>query len=108
MFSISPHPIPVSTPLTLTLTPPAETRTSKRPQAISVDLMGDNMDMGLIRIVLAPMADGRWEGNGSIPICVTGSMRWRARLHVQLDKKLIKADWVFNAPTTAVTHGLDR
>ena len=104
MFSISPHPIPVSTPLTLTLTPPP----GKQPRAISVDLMGDNMDMGLIRIVLVPTADGRWEGVGSIPICVTGSMRWRARLYLQLEKTRIQADWVFNAPTSTAMHGLDQ
>ena len=47
---------------------------------------------------------GRWEGTGSIPVCVTGRMRWRARLHMQLEQTRIQADWVFEAPTSARLH----
>ncbi len=103
-FGITPRPIPVSTPLTLTLTPPDRILTSNQPSAVWVDLTGDSMDMGLIRIPLALNSDGRWEGSGSIPICVTGQMRWRARLHMQLEKTVVQADWLFTAPTTAANH----
>ena len=107
-FAIAPRPIPVSAPLTLTLTPPEQVLSANRPQAVWVDLTGDSMDMGLIRIPLTLTADGRWEGTGSIPICVTGPMRWRARLHIQLEQTTLQADWLFTAPTSTSTHTSDR
>lgn len=103
-FAIAPQPIPVSTPLTLALTPPDRILPGNRPSAVWVELTGDNMDMGLIRIPLTQGSDGRWEGTGSIPVCVTGQMRWRARLHMQIDQTLIQADWLFTAPTKASAH----
>ena len=107
-FAITPRPIPVSAPLTLTLTPPEQVLSANRPQAVWVDLTGDSMDMGLVRIALTPTTDGRWEGTGSIPICVTGPMRWRARLHMQLEQTTLQADWLFTAPTSTSTHASDR
>ena len=101
-FSITPHPIPVSAPLTLTLTPPE--RILHTPAAVWVDLTGDDMDMGLIRISLQQNADGRWTGTGSIPVCVTGAMRWRARLYIQLAQTIVQADWVFTAPDHDARH----
>ncbi len=103
-FAITPRPIPVSTPLTLTLTPPAQILPSNQPSSVWVDLTGDSMDMGLIRVALTPMPDGHWEGTSSIPVCVTGRMRWRARLHMQLEQTRLQADWTFEAPTTANAH----
>ena len=102
-FAITPRPIPVSAPLTLTLTPPTRILPANRPQAFWADLTGDSMDMGLIRIALTPTADGRWEGTGSIPVCVTGQMRWRVRMHMQLEQTTLQADWLFTAPTKATT-----
>src|SRR5574343_1624726 len=58
-FSITPRPIPVSAPLTLTLTPPAQVLPTNRPSSAWVELTGDTMDMGLIRVALSPMPDGR-------------------------------------------------
>ena len=103
-FSITPRPIPVSAPLTFTLTPPAQVLPTNRPSSVWVELTGDTMDMGLIRVALSPMPDGRWEGTGSIPVCVTGRMGWRVRLHMQLEQTRIQADWVFEAPTSATLH----
>ena len=104
LFAITPRPVPVSSPLTLTLTPPERILPGNSPSAVWVDLTGDSMDMGVIRIPLALTSDGRWEGTGSIPICVTGQMRWRARLHMVLTQTAVQADWVFSAPLTATEH----
>jgi len=107
-FAISPRPIPVSAPLTFSVTPPDRVLPGNQPSTVWVDLTGDTMDMGLIRIPLTLTADGRWEGTGSIPICVTGQMRWRARLHMQLEQTTLQADWLFTAPTSTSTHTSDR
>ena len=100
-FSITPRPIPLSSPLTLTLSPPERTLPTNRPQAVWLDLTGDDMDMGLIRIPLAQTPDGRWIGTGSIPVCITGKMRWRASLHLQLEQTTLQANWLFTAPADA-------
>lgn len=102
LFSITPHPIPVSAPLSLTLSPPE--RIQQTPMAAWVDLTGDDMDMGLIRISMQQNVDGSWTGTGSIPVCVSGTMRWRARLHLQLAQTIIQADWVFTAPEPGARH----
>ena len=103
-FSITPRPIPVSAPLTFTLTPPTRTLPSNQPTAAWVDLTGDSMDMGLIRVELNPLPDGRWEGTGSIPVCVTGRMRWRTRLVMQLEQVRLQTDWTFEAPVSTNAH----
>jgi len=103
-FSITPQPIPVSAPLVFTLTPPERVLTPHTPSAVWVDLTGDSMDMGLIRITLQQQPDGQWVGTGSIPVCVTGAMRWRARLHMALAQATLQADWVFTAPESDARH----
>ena len=107
-FSIEPRPVPVSSPLTLNLAPPDRILATNQPTAVWVDLTGESMDMGLIRIALTPTPDGRWEGTGSIPVCITGQMRWRAGLHMQLGQTLIQADWVFSAPTSGSPQPLHK
>lgn len=101
-FSITPQPIPVSAPLTVTLSPPE--RILHAPTAVWVDLTGNDMDMGLIRMPLQQNADGSWTGTGSIPVCITGAMRWRARLHIQLAQTNLQADWIFTAPESGARH----
>ncbi len=103
-FSISPHPIPVSTPLSFTLTPPERILSTNKPEAVWLDLTGDSMDMGLIRVNLAQQPNGQWIGTGSIPVCVTGAMRWRARLNLALSQTNLQADWVFTAPESDARH----
>ena len=103
-LSVIPQPIPVSAPLRFTLTPPDRTLAPHAPLAVWIDLTGDSMDMGLIRIPLQQEADGRWVGDGSIPVCVTGAMRWRARLNIQLAQTTLQADWIFSAPEPDARH----
>lgn len=97
-FAITPHPIPLNSPLTFTLSPPARTLPTNRPLAVWLDLTGDDMDMGLIRVPMTQAPNGQWIGTGSIPICITGQMRWRASLHLQLEQATLQANWVFKAP----------
>jgi hypothetical protein len=104
-FGITPRPIPVSNEITLTLTPPDRTLPGNRPAAVWVDLTGDSMDMGLIRIPLTQNTTGQWVGTGSIPVCVTGQMRWRARLQMKLAQTTLQADWLFDAPVFGMEHG---
>jgi hypothetical protein len=103
-FSITPQPIPVSAPLSFALTPPERVLVTNIPEAVWVDLTGDSMDMGLIRVRLEQQPNGQWVGTGSIPVCVTGAMRWRARIHIALSQTNLQADWVFTAPESDARH----
>lgn len=104
MFSITPRPIPVSAPLLFRLTPPERILPPHAPIAVWVDMTGFSMDMGLIRIPLEQQPDGQWVGTGSIPVCVTGAMRWQARLNIELAQTIVQADWTFTAPEYDVRH----
>lgn len=103
-FGITPRPIPVSAPLSFTLTPPDRILPTNKPEAVWVDLTGDSMDMGLIRVTLEQQPNGQWIGTSSIPVCITGAMRWRARLHMALSQSTLQADWVFTAPEPDARH----
>jgi hypothetical protein len=94
----------VSAPISYTLDPPERILPSNKPEAVWVDLTGDSMEMGLIRVAFEQQPNGEWIGTGSIPVCVTGAMRWRARLHIALSQTTLQADWVFTAPESDARH----
>jgi len=50
---------------------------------VVVDFVGRDMDMGLHRYPLSPGEDGRFRGEGQIPICTEAVMPWRARVIVE-------------------------
>ncbi|MDR5861761.1 hypothetical protein QC758_02120 [Halomonas campisalis] len=50
--------------------------------SVVVDFIGRDMDMGLHRYPLTRQADGRFQGEGQIPICTEAVMPWRARVIV--------------------------
>ncbi|SDO42679.1 hypothetical protein SAMN04487957_106102 [Halomonas shengliensis] len=52
-------------------------------EGVTVDFVGRNMDMGLHRYPLRRDADGRYRGEGQIPICTEAVMPWRARVIVE-------------------------
>jgi hypothetical protein len=66
---------------------------------VSLDFAGVAMDMGLNRVTLVPSADGRFVGETTIPVCVTGRMLWRATLVVEADRRRIAVPFLFEAPT---------
>lgn len=49
---------------------------------VAVDFQGVEMFMGHNRFVLQPQTDGSYRGEGRLPVCTTGPMRWRARVLV--------------------------
>ncbi len=50
--------------------------------AVVVDFIGRDMDMGLHRYPLRRQDDGLFRGDGQIPICTEQVMPWRARVIV--------------------------
>lgn len=50
--------------------------------AVSVEIRGLNMDMGLNRTRLAAGADGGWSGETILPLCSQRRMEWEAAVRV--------------------------
>ncbi len=58
-------------------------------ESVVVDFIGRDMEMGLHRYPLTRQDDGRFRGDGQIPICTEQVMPWRARVIVdQGDERL--------------------
>lgn len=92
-LTITPHPIPVSKPLRVSV----ETffMTANK---IEIDLTGENMNMGYNRWPLRSDGKDHYIGEATIPICITGRMAWRATLIVETDRQRIAIPYVFEAP----------
>lgn len=92
VMTISPHPIPVLKPLSIEVELEGyEART------MQVDFSGVDMDMGFNRVTLSPSASGRFSGQASLPVCITGGMRWRASLVMEGQGGILTLPFLFDA-----------
>jgi hypothetical protein len=57
-------------------------------EAIWVDFVGINMEMGLNRAELSPRGRGLWQGEVMLPICSAAEMFWEARVMVQREGRI--------------------
>lgn len=89
-LSIDPAPPKVMVPLTLTVA------LDGRAQAIWVDFVGLNMDMGFNRAELAPAAGGLWSGQVVLPVCTAAEMHWEAKVFVATDDGLMEVPFRFS------------
>ncbi len=90
-LSVTPRPIPVVKPLELevSLTGPVASR------RVEVDFAGVDMNMGLNRTVLKPAGEGRYAGQATLPVCITGGMAWKATVLVEEGRQKIAASFRF-------------
>lgn len=94
-FSLTPHPIPVITPLEVHVE--LEGANADR---VSVDFAGVSMNMGFNRPGLEPVAGatGRhFSGQATLPVCVTGRMTWQATVLVESGAQRIAVPYRFEA-----------
>lgn len=62
---------------------PLEVRVSgTTAEAVRVDFVGREMDMGLHRFPLTAEGDGAFRGEGQVSICTEAVMPWRAKVVV--------------------------
>lgn len=92
-LAIEPRPIPVVKPMKVTVTVSGATATR-----VEIDFAGVSMNMGYNRLELTPTAEGRYAGEATIPVCVTGRMGWRATLMIETATQRIAVPFVFDAP----------
>lgn len=94
VMTIAPHPIPVLKPLSIEVE-----LDGYEAQSMQVDFSGVDMDMGFNRVKLLPSAPGRFSGQASLPVCITGAMHWRASLVMEGQGGVLTLPFVFDAGT---------
>lgn len=92
-LSIAPRPIPVVKPMTVTATV-----SGIAADKVEIDFAGVTMNMGLNRQALAAAGGGRYTGEATLPVCVSGRMGWRATLMVESGRQRIAIPFLFEAP----------
>ncbi len=86
---IEPHPIRPLQPLHL------QVRLSNiEAENVSIDFQGSQMDMGLNRPQLAG-SQGRYTGQTLLPVCITGSMEWKATVLLGNGRKTMAVPFLF-------------
>lgn len=64
-------------------------------RGVEVDFQGADMNMGYNRAQLKPVGEGRFLGNGMLPVCVRHVMEWEARVLLHTDRGLLAAPFRF-------------
>jgi len=89
-FGILPRSIPIMTPLKLDVRIEAV-----EPTAVEVDFVGVDMNMGFNRVKLTALGEGRYRGQGMLPVCVRASMIWEARVLLHTSRGIMAAPFRF-------------
>jgi len=90
LFSIEPRSIPLTKPLKLSV----EVK-GARADKVEVDFSGVTMNMGYNRPLLNKVADGRFEGEGLLPVCIRQRMDWEAKVILRTDRGSFIIPWRF-------------
>lgn len=88
--AIGPRPIPVLKPLKVE----AKARDGKV-NKVEIDFAGIDMKMGYNRPRLESLGDGRFAGEASLPVCITGGMEWEATVIVETRGAVVAAPFRF-------------
>lgn len=91
-LALTPRPIPVAAPLEIAVD--VEGMAAER---VAVDFAGVSMNMGYNRPALEPAGNGRFAGQGTLPVCVTGRMTWQATVLVERGRERIAVPFRFDA-----------
>ena len=79
---------------------PFEVRVTTRgfaPGRVEVDFAGIEMNMGLNRPELATRGDGRFAGQVTLPVCITGAMDWQATVLIETGGERIAIPYRFSS-----------
>ena len=89
-LSILPRPIPILTPLKVEVA-----ISGVLARKVEVDFAGETMNMGYNRVALDAAEGGRFRGEASLPVCVSGGMNWVATVLVETDRQRIAVPYRF-------------
>lgn len=91
-LALTPRPIPVTIPLEM-----AVELDGVAADRVAVDFAGVSMNMGFNRPSLAPAGSGRYVGQATLPVCVTGRMVWQVTVLVEAGSQRIAVPFRFEA-----------
>lgn len=89
-FEINPKPIPLMKPLQFRVI-----LHNMHLPYLELTLFATNMNMGLHTFKLYPKENGVYEGEGMLPTCVMGNMRWQANLIINTSSQSLGAIFYF-------------
>lgn len=64
-------------------------------KSVELDFSGVDMNMGVNRLGLQSLGNGRFVGSASLPICVTGQMLWQLLVVIQTDRERLAVPYRF-------------
>jgi len=64
-------------------------------RSVEVDFAGTDMNMGYNRVLLQATATGRYEGQGTLPVCVRNRMEWEAKVMLYTSAGILVAPFRF-------------
>lgn len=91
-LSMAPRPIPMVKPFEV-----AVTTTGFSPARVEVDFTGIDMNMGYNRPQLSARSDGRFSGEATLPVCITGMMDWQATVLIETGSERIAVPYRFSS-----------
>lgn len=91
-LSMTPRPIPMVKPFHVDVM--TEGIAARR---VDVDFAGVEMNMGLNRPRLQSQGEGRFGGEATLPVCVTGAMVWQVTLLLETDQARLAIPLRFNS-----------
>ncbi len=89
--AIDPRPIPALKPLRV-----LAVASGARIDRIEVDFAGVDMKMGYNRPQLENLGEGRFAGQGNLPVCISGRMPWEATVLIETGRTVIAAPFRFD------------
>ncbi|WP_456448541.1 hypothetical protein [Thiolapillus sp.] len=90
MFAIEPRSIPLTKPLKLKVR--VKGVDAKK---VEVDFSGVSMNMGYNRPLLKKVAEGLFEGDGLLPVCIRQRMAWEAKVILRTSQGGFILPWRF-------------
>ena len=90
--ALDPRPVTTSGPIRVSVTV-----AGLRLEQVGVDFQGVDMNMGLHRLALAEAGAGRFAGETTLPVCVTGKMVWQATVLIAAERKNISVPFRFES-----------
>ena len=72
--------------------------------SVEVDFAGTDMNMGFNRVPLGQVAAGRYEGQGTLPVCVRRRMDWEAKVMLHTQSGIMVAPFRFDTVSADVAN----
>lgn len=89
-LSLGAQPVPVVKPFAVQVV-----AKGVRPARVEVDFAGLDMNMGYNRPELKENGEGRFVGEATLPVCITGQMDWQATVLVEAGSERIAVPFRF-------------